>query len=158
VPGSATPTTQIGTLTVDQSGTGRLQQVVEGVSVQDVVGQAIAIYSTNATQPNTTLPPNLDNTVDTTAEKTDRQVQAAGPENVARSPNRPSLRGRVDNNVDNANRAANSNVVAGGIIRMMSDPTTTPGATTDPAAAGQSPEAQLQGTNTATGPATEVVQ
>ena len=35
----------IGTLTVDQSGTGRMQQKVETVQVRNVVGQAIVIYS-----------------------------------------------------------------------------------------------------------------
>jgi hypothetical protein len=41
VPGGAAMTHQLGTLTVDQSGTGRLQQTVEGVQVKDIVGQAI---------------------------------------------------------------------------------------------------------------------
>lgn len=62
--GAANPIrNEIGTLTVDQSGTGRMQQVVEGVQVHNVVGQAIVIF----TQPGgdtTTLPPNLDPTVD----------------------------------------------------------------------------------------------
>jgi hypothetical protein len=52
------PSVTVGTLTVDQSGTGRLQQVVDGVQVQHVVGQAIVIYSQQV-PPGTTLPPNL---------------------------------------------------------------------------------------------------
>ncbi len=52
------PTITVGTLTVDQSGTGRLQQVVEGMQVQHVLGQSIVIYSQNAPS-NTALPPNL---------------------------------------------------------------------------------------------------
>jgi hypothetical protein len=39
---------QIGTLTVDQSGTGRMQQKVESAQVRNVVGQAIVLYSQNA--------------------------------------------------------------------------------------------------------------
>jgi len=45
---------QIGTLTVDQSGTGRLRQKVESVQVRNVVGQAIVLYSQNGSAPNTT--------------------------------------------------------------------------------------------------------
>jgi len=43
--GAANPAVPIGTLTVDQNGTGRLQQVVEAARVQDIVGLAIVIYS-----------------------------------------------------------------------------------------------------------------
>jgi hypothetical protein len=39
------PSITVGTLTIDQGGTGQLQQVVDGVSVQHVVGQAIVIYA-----------------------------------------------------------------------------------------------------------------
>ena len=42
---------------MDQSGTGRLQQVVEGVQVADIVGQAIVIYAP-AKPPQTAIPPN----------------------------------------------------------------------------------------------------
>ena len=48
---------QIGILTVDQSGTGRLQQVVEGVQVADIVGQAIVIHAP-VQPPQTAIPPN----------------------------------------------------------------------------------------------------
>jgi hypothetical protein len=48
---------QVGTLTVDQSGTGRLQTTVGGTQVRTVVGQAIVIYAPATGQ--TTLPPNL---------------------------------------------------------------------------------------------------
>ena len=67
VPGGTPMTHQIGTLTVDQSGTGRLQQTVEGVQVQDVVGQAIVLYSSSASA-NTPLPPNLDAAADPNAD------------------------------------------------------------------------------------------
>jgi len=44
--GGATGTLgQIGTITVDQSGTGRMQQRVESVQVRNVVGQAIVLYA-----------------------------------------------------------------------------------------------------------------
>jgi len=55
--GVGQPFAQIGTLVVDQSGTGRLQQVVEGVQVRDVVGQAIVIYAP-VRPPETAPPPN----------------------------------------------------------------------------------------------------
>jgi hypothetical protein len=58
-PGIVAP---IGPLTIDQSGTGRLQQVVEGVQVADVVGMAVVIY-TDAVPPANTIPPG-GNTVD----------------------------------------------------------------------------------------------
>jgi len=49
---------QIGTITVDQSGTGRMQQRVESAQVRNVVGQAIVLYSQNASSPET-LPADL---------------------------------------------------------------------------------------------------
>jgi hypothetical protein len=42
---------RIGTITVDQSGTGRMQQKVEGMQVRNVVGQAIVLYSQAASSP-----------------------------------------------------------------------------------------------------------
>lgn len=54
---------ELGTLTVDQSGTGRMQHVVEGVRVRNVVGQAL-IISTSSKSLSKTLPPNLDPTAD----------------------------------------------------------------------------------------------
>jgi hypothetical protein len=44
---AAGPAIRIGTLTVNQNGIGRMQQIVEGVQVQDVIGQALTIYSPN---------------------------------------------------------------------------------------------------------------
>ena len=52
-PGVVAP---IAPLTVDRSGTGRLQQVVEGIQVADVVGLAIVIY-TEAVPPANPIPP-----------------------------------------------------------------------------------------------------
>jgi hypothetical protein len=48
----------IGTITIDQSGTGRMRQTVESVQVRNVVGQAIVIYSPGGS-PQRTLPANL---------------------------------------------------------------------------------------------------
>jgi hypothetical protein len=48
----------IGTITIDQSGTGRMQQTVESMRVRNVVGQAIVLYSQGGS-PQTTLPANL---------------------------------------------------------------------------------------------------
>jgi hypothetical protein len=69
------PALQIGTLSVDQSGTGRMQQHVEGVQVEAVIGQAIAIYSEDA-RPGTNLPPALQRGVDPVAR--DATVQGGG--------------------------------------------------------------------------------
>jgi hypothetical protein len=110
---------QIGTLTVDQSGTGRMQTVVEALQVQDVVGQAIVLYSQAADQQNT-LPPNLDPTVD-----------PAGGNNVI-DPAQPrpgqSAVGRTSPSAPAAPNSATVGLglnspqpVAAGIIRLMSD-------------------------------------
>jgi hypothetical protein len=58
VGGAAGTLNQIGTITVDQSGTGRLQQRVESAQVRNVVGQAIVLYSQSNSSP-TTVPANL---------------------------------------------------------------------------------------------------
>jgi hypothetical protein len=47
----------IGMLTIDESGTGRLQQEVKGIRVREVVGQVIVIYAP-AEPPETTVPAN----------------------------------------------------------------------------------------------------
>jgi hypothetical protein len=104
---------QIGTLTVDQSGTGRMQQVVEGIQVQAVVGQAIVLYSQNAPNANqqTTLPSNLDPSTDPSSPNSENGASkaslpaASGNNQVAPNPGAP---------------------VAGGIIRLMTDRRPTP--------------------------------
>jgi hypothetical protein len=115
--GGVGPSLRIGTLTVDQSGTGRLQQVVESVRVQDVVGQAIAIYSQNAT-PQTTLPPNLDATTDPTTgvQRTPARPTTTGPV-VAGQPATTNVTGGTATGPNNVN---GNGPVAGGIIRLMS--------------------------------------
>lgn len=120
--GGVGPSLQIGILTVDQSGTGRLQQVVESVRVQDVVGMAIAIYSQNAT-PQATLPPNLDATTDPLSG--DQKLAAAARAKVANGAEaaRQVPASDVEGSTANpANGAQGMNgAVAAGLIRLMSD-------------------------------------
>ena len=68
---------QVGLLTVDQSGTGRLQQVVEAMQVADVVGQALVIF-TDAVPPTNTIPPG-GNVVDTATPQQDAPRDATAP-------------------------------------------------------------------------------
>jgi membrane-associated protease RseP (regulator of RpoE activity) len=92
------PMQQIGTLTVDQSGTGRMQNVVEGSQVKAVVGQAIAIYSqtSSTADQKTTLPPNLDPTADPGDSNTDAAQSRGG-------------------------QTSNGGPVAAGVIRLIGD-------------------------------------
>jgi hypothetical protein len=129
------PTLRIGTITIDQSGTGRLQQVVEAVRVQDVEGLAILIY-TQSDNPTPNLPPNLDPTVDPVAgagarptptrgqsqdaaqpDQSDSSVPAATQPGASRTaPQNPAataIANGIDENVP----------VAGGVIRLMTDGT-----------------------------------
>jgi hypothetical protein len=125
VPGGTPMTHQIGTLTVDQSGTGRLQQTVEGVQVQDVVGQAIVLYSSSASA-NTPLPPNLDAAADPNADPRSTPADRA-PRNEAIPGSETTSR-----NAAAATNGLNGQVpVAGGLIRLMSDGPSTPASTTN---------------------------
>jgi hypothetical protein len=100
---------QIGTITIDQSGTGRMQQKVEGVHVRNVVGQAIVLYS-HGTSPQT-LPANLNGT-----------AAAATRQGVI-----DSSRGASGTNVGQGTAAAQQPTpasrvpVAGGIIQLVND-------------------------------------
>jgi hypothetical protein len=118
----------VGMLTVDQSGTGRLQQVVEGVRVRDVVGQAIVIYAP-ATPPTTTVPPNTNvsgtrgetataaataqqqpgNVPSTNVPGTNQPRQLPGA-----APQQPATTGPITG-------AGTPTPVAAGVIRLMSD-------------------------------------
>jgi hypothetical protein len=98
---------QIGTLTVDQSGTGRMQHLVEGVRVRDVVGQAIVLYAQTGNEQ--TLPANLDPTVDPAGGKA--ASDAAQP-----TGNNPAA-----NAIPTAGASTAPKPVAAGIIRFMSD-------------------------------------
>ena len=124
---SANPTvaplpTEIGPLTVDQSGTGRMQHVVEAAQVRNVIGQAIVIYS-QASGPQKTLPPNLDPTADPTAGSTSKAGGDVGGAAAATANTTKLTRGT-------------STPVAGGVIRLISDrrpPTDTSGTTSEAA-------------------------
>lgn len=146
----------VGTLTIDQSGTGRLSQVVEAVRVQDVVGQAIVIYSQNGSgQPG--LPPNLDATVDPQAGRGQQGVgqatanvgQATGTSGATGATNDASPAAANNSGSGLANSPAqpaaaqntaasrlmrSGNVVAAGVIRMMNGGAGVAGNTGDPAA------------------------
>jgi hypothetical protein len=101
---------EIGTLTVDQSGTGRMQHVVDNVQVRDVIDQAIVIYSQASAQQKT-LPPNLDPTADPAAGRASGQGGAVQPASPA-SP------------IPAAGSASSNGApmpVAAGIIRLISD-------------------------------------
>jgi hypothetical protein len=127
---------QIAVLTVDQSGTGRLQQVIEGVRVRDVVGQAIVIYAP-ATPPATTVPPNTN----VSGTRASASAVAGGQQQAVTAPRQAAesrqLPGRAPQQATNTVPLAGSPTpVAAGIIRLMSDRRPDPNAagTTDPAA------------------------
>jgi hypothetical protein len=119
---------QIGVLTIDQSGTGRLQQVVEGVRVRDVVGQAIVIYAP-AAPPQTTVPPNTnvsgtrgEATANSTAQYPDGNAPAGAQSQQGPGRTPQPVPGRTSPQVANTGPLSGSPVpVAAGIIRLMSD-------------------------------------
>ena len=112
----------IGTLTVDESGTGRMQQVVEGVQVRAVVGQAIVIHSQGqGAAPNQILPPNLD--VGAAPARSERSGQATGGAGVGSQnlqQTDPTSRQVPGGSQTVGNRRL---PVAGGIIQMLPDGT-----------------------------------
>lgn len=108
-PGAAPITQPVGTLTVDQSGTGRLQQVVEGVQVQNVIGQALILVAQPAPT-DATLPPNLDATVEG---KVADQAQNATSQRLPNQTTSAAANGGDGKSVNGP--------VAAGIIRLLSD-------------------------------------
>ena len=98
---------QIGTLTVDQSGTGRMQHVVEAMRVRNVVGQAIVLSAVPGSDQ--TLPANLDPTIDPARGKTAADV-------VQSTDNTSATKG-----IPAAVATTAPVPVAAGIIRLMSD-------------------------------------
>jgi hypothetical protein len=120
------PTVNVGTLTVDQSGTGRLQQVVEGVQVQQVVGQAIVILS-DQVSPNTALPANLNAagaaTPDQAAAAQRNAADQTRPGDLRRGTARPPTASNqtVPPTAVGGQGVGNPMPVAAGIIRLMSD-------------------------------------
>jgi hypothetical protein len=127
--GVAGPSLQIGMLTVNQSGTGRLQQVIESVRVQDVIGQAIVIYSQNAGQPASQLNQNVNPATgrDTNAIRPARGSQLGGA-SLQPGTNATNPTARVDGigsepATANGVNVPNGNVpVAAGLIRPIGGP------------------------------------
>jgi hypothetical protein len=117
------PAVTVGVLTVDASGTGRLQQVVEGIQVEQVVGQAIVMY-TEQVPGSTTLPPNLDvggnapagAAATGQAQQSNQSAGSSGIATQATAPNQaaPQTAGGV---VPNGSQTP----VAAGLIQLMSD-------------------------------------
>jgi hypothetical protein len=142
------PAVTVGLLTVDASGTGRLQQVVEGIQVEQVVGQAIVIY-TEQVPGSTTLPPNLDvggnapagATATGQAQQTNQSAGSSGIATQATAPNQvvPQTAGGV---VPNGSQTP----VAAGLIQLMSDggPTAATGDVQQPAASLPTSEQELR--------------
>jgi hypothetical protein len=114
--GSGAPLNQIGIITVDQSGTGRLQQTVESMQVRNVVGQAIVLYSQGG--PQTTLPANLNGSAGTTTRQgvVDAPTANGSQPGAALNSGQPTVGPQVP--------------VAGGIIQLVTD--RRPPATTGP--------------------------
>jgi len=124
---------QIGTITVDQSGTGRMQQKIEAIQVRSVIGKAIVLYSQGG--PQTTLPANLNGSAgaatrqevtDSTARGSQRSTDANGGQGSAASQTAALQQATPSSPVP----------VAGGIIQLVTDrrppPTTVPPATQAP--------------------------
>jgi len=114
----------IGTLTVDQSGTGRMQKTVESLRVRNVVGQAIILYSQgNSGQP--TLPANLNGS----AGAASKQGVVDAP-NAAQANAASKSAGATGSTTTAAQQGLpNSRVaVAAGIIQLVPDHPSTSGA------------------------------
>jgi hypothetical protein len=133
---------QIGILTVDQSGTGRLQQVVEGVQVADIVGQAIVIYA-SADLPQTIIPPNTNvSGVREGAGDPNVAAQSQPAAGLREAPRQaaPGVAGAVQVN-------GSTQPVAAGVIQLLSDRRPALGATDSPTGKSH-PQAQQQPTDT----------
>jgi hypothetical protein len=127
----------IGTLTVDESGTGQLQQPVEGVQVQHVVGQAIVLYTQQvpATRANTSPPTR---TVGDPRSGQSRDVQDTIGDPQAAQQAR-AADGAATPETSGANQPNGSPTpIAAGTIRLVSDATST-----NPSGAGTPPSANL---------------
>jgi hypothetical protein len=126
----------IGTITIDQSGTGRMQQKVENTQVRSVVGQAIVLYSQGG--PQTTLPANLNGSAGAASQQGVIDSAARGPQ---RSTDANGGQGSAASQTAALQQQAtpNSQVpVAGGIIQLVTDrrPPATPAPQTQQAQVG----------------------
>jgi hypothetical protein len=121
--GQATPTetplngtlSDVGILTVDQSGTGQLQQVVEGVRVADVVGQALVIYA--PAQPSKTAIPPDPNVSGVREGAGDPNVPAQSSTTVGRDVPRPA----PSTVAADGQQSSSTTPVAAGKIQLLSD-------------------------------------
>jgi hypothetical protein len=149
---------QIGMLTIDQSGTGRFQQVVEGARVRDVTGMAIVLYAPSG-PPATTVPPNT-NVSGTRGDTRAAADQQTTPGNVQTASEPRQLPGRTPpppQVADTGPLSGSPTPVAAGIIRLMSDrrPTpTAPGTTGDQNQAIQQPSSNQPAADTGGVPST----
>jgi hypothetical protein len=126
------PLITIGTLTVDESGTGRMQQPVEGVQVQHVVGQAIVIYMQQVPA-GTTLPPNP--VVGDPRSGQSRAIQQTIGDPQATRQARAAERAATLQSSDTNQPNGSPTPVAAGTIRLVSDQrSTAPGVGAQPAA------------------------
>jgi hypothetical protein len=110
-------------LTIDQSGTGRMQHLVEGVRVRDVVGQAIVLYA-SANQPTTAVPPNA-NTSGTAVRDQARATPGGASRNNAQTRQNAANQQQATTRNQAPARATAGAIggtgtpVAAGIIQMM---------------------------------------
>lgn len=119
---------QIGVLTVDQSGTGRLQQVVEGVQVAEILGQAIVIYAP-AKPPQTAIPPNTNvSGVREAAGNTNVPAEFQADPTPLEVPVQP-----LQDSAAAVQVTGSTQPVAAGVIRLLSDRRPAIGATDSPA-------------------------
>jgi hypothetical protein len=110
--------THVGTLTIDQSGMGSLQQVVEGVLVRDVLGKAIVIYApVEPPQAAVPVPPNAAGTGVDSAQTFGASPPQPGATSAPQAPGRrPRTIAGAQPQPENP-RAP----VAAGLIHMLSD-------------------------------------
>jgi hypothetical protein len=114
--GSLGTLSAIGNLIVDQSGTGRLQQIVEGIQVRDVVGQAVVIFAPIA--PTQTLVPPNTNVSNPRAAAAGNSQSATQPQPSAGSGQLP---GHGQSAVGDQPLDNRPMPIAAGVIRLISD-------------------------------------
>jgi len=133
----------VGMLTVDQSGTGRMQQTVEGMRVRNVVGQAIILYS-QGDLGQATLPANLNGSAGAGSKQGIVDTPNAGQGDAAKSSAGANRGNATTQQPTPSSRVA----VAAGIIRLVPDHPTTGGAAGAGAASSTNPESSAPSTAT----------
>lgn len=127
--GSGATLNQIGTITVDQSGTGRMQQKVESVQVRNLVGQAIVLYSQGGS-PQTTLPANLNGSAGTATPQGVVDSPASSGSPRANNANGGQGSAAAQTAAQQPATSGSQVPVAGGVIQLVTD--RRPPATTAP--------------------------